>query len=302
MRLLLRITLSLIVFSWLAPAFSADVVKPAEPDWKYVERRLKKAKFNPTFIDEMKKVYEPKDFTQVLDLNILLYLRSKDYHGTQVSDQAASEVRTFMDENRDVLKKAEKKMKVPGSIVASLLWIESRHGKNQGHFHVPSVYLNLLQANRKPVLAYLRASAPRFADDPEDKRIGDLPARAKKKSDWALEELRALQQAYKWKWHIVTDLRGSFSGAFGMPQFIPSSYVKWARSPKPKVAPDLMTAPDAIQSVAYYLHDQGWKPKKSESHVPALMKYNNSEDYANAIIALAAKVDGERAPARARSR
>jgi membrane-bound lytic murein transglycosylase B len=299
MRRWLQFLVFLITFTWLGGAFAAagDSIKSVDPDWKYVERRLKLKKFDKAFIAEMKKIYEPKDFIQVLELNMLLYLRSRDYHGTQVTDQAANEVRAFMEENRDSLKSAEKKMKVSGSVVASLLWIESRHGKNQGRFNVPSVYLSLLQANRKPVLRYLKSAVPRYADDPHDPRIADLQKRAKKKSDWAMEQLQALAKAYKWKWHIVSDLRGSFSGAFGMPQFIPTSYVKWARSPKPKAAPDLMSAPDAIQSVAYYLHDQGWKPKKEKTHVPALMKYNNSEDYANAILALAAKADEGRRPA-----
>jgi membrane-bound lytic murein transglycosylase B len=52
-------------------------------------------------------------------------------------------------------------------------------------------------------------------------------------------------------------------------------------------------------SVGNYLRLNGWKKKLAKSHVPALMKYNNSKDYANAILKLAKFVDkgAERVPA-----
>lgn len=278
----------------LAPTMSAALA--AKPDWAYVEKRLKKASFKPLFIREMKKLYEPGDFTQVLELNVLLFLRKSDYHGTQVTDSAVEEVKSFMIEHQHVLQKAEADHEVRAAVVASLLWIESRHGQNQGRFHVPSVYLHLLQASRPPVVRHLKAQAPRFADDRGDgaisrKQFREIEKRVKKKADWALEELRALEKAHRWKWTIATRLRGSFSGAFGMPQFLPSSYVRWARSQTPPAAPDLTKAADAIQSVAYYLHDHGWRGNNAGTHVEALMQYNNSRDYAKAILALADRVE-----------
>jgi membrane-bound lytic murein transglycosylase B len=49
--------------------------------------------------------------------------------------------------------------------------------------------------------------------------------------------------------------------------------------------------------VAYYLKDNGWRKGRDKTFVKALMKYNNSMDYAQAILKLAGKVDGRRAPA-----
>ena len=83
-----------------------------------------------------------------------------------------------------------------------------------------------------------------------------------------------------------------------MPQFIPSSYNHWARSPQKKAVPDLLKAKDAIYSVAYYLRDNGWRRNKSKTHVKALMKYNNSSDYANAILKLARMSESANTPLR----
>lgn len=276
--------------------------KPAnlgpEPSWSYVEKKLKEKKFNPAFVKELKALYETRDFAQVLELNTLLFLRKSDDHGSQVDDVAADEVRAFMTQNGSTLSKAEKEYNVPGQVVASLLWIESRHGRNKGKYHVPSVFVHLVQADRKPVVDYLREVAPKYASGKVTKaQKKDIEKRAKKKADWAIAELKALEKTHKWKWKITQTFRGSFAGAFGMPQFIPSSYVVWARADKPKATPDLSKATHAIPSVAFYLKDHGWKRSKAETHVKALMKYNNSRDYANAILALADRVDkGVRAP------
>lgn len=269
----------------------AQGVREPAPDWRYVESRLVKEGFTRSFITEMKQSYEIQGFTEVLKLNILLFLRKSDYHGPQVTGQAAQEVQEFMSANEESLRRAEKTHKVPGSVIASLLWLESRHGKNQGRFHVPSVYLHLLQAERKPVLSYLRSESRSFADKVTKAQMQKIEERTKTKATWALSELRELQKIHSWKWKIGTALRGSFSGAFGMAQFLPSSYVRWARSAKPKTQPDLSQAADAIESVAYYLRDHGWA-KKKEAQIDALMEYNKSKDYANAILDLAKRVKG----------
>ncbi|MBY0346075.1 MAG: hypothetical protein K2P98_04330, partial [Neisseriaceae bacterium] len=46
---------------------------------------------------------------------------------------------------------------------------------------------------------------------------------------------------------------------------------------------------DAICSVGSYLKKHGWRATRSKTHMAALMKYNNSRDYAEAILKLAEK-------------
>ncbi len=75
-----------------------------------------------------------------------------------------------------------------------------------------------------------------------------------------------------------------------MPQFLPSSYLSFARAIAPKTQPNLDEADDAIMSVAFYLKQHGWRAADPTSRVKALMAYNNSADYANAILALSEKL------------
>lgn len=260
--------------------------QPPSPHWHYVETKLKKSGFEKPFIKELKKNYDPKNFETVVRLNLLLFLKKADYHGIQVSDKAAEDVRDFVAKHKLVLKEAEKKYGVSSRVVASLLWMETRHGETYGNFHVASGFLDLIQSERKDVITYLQNEAHEFTDNVTSKQRREIIKRTKIKTDWAISELRALQSMYKKNHKIVQELKGSFSGAFGMPQFLPSSYIKWSKSYNGKKIANLFTANDAIYSVSNYLKGHGWKKNKPKTFVKALMKYNNSRDYANAILKL----------------
>lgn len=271
------------------------------PDWKYAAKRMKKAGLGPKFIQRAGETYETSRFAQVLELNLLLFLKKSDYHGVQVSDSAARDVRAFINSNSRAIKRAEREHGVPGSVIASLLWLESRHGQNKGEFHVPSAYIHLLQAERLSVQQHLQRSASNYTNKVSAKARKEITKRTKIKAEWALSELKAIQAMHRRNKNTLPELRGSFAGAFGIPQFIPSSYVRWAQSASTKRPADLTRADDAILSVGNYLRLNGWKRKLAKSHIPALMKYNNSKDYAKAILKLAKFVDNfaERVPAEA---
>jgi membrane-bound lytic murein transglycosylase B len=256
----------------------------------FLERKLRREKFKPAFIRQMLREYEQKDFHSVLELNVLLYLKKSDYHGPQVSDLAVKEVRDFQQAQSKWLRIADSRYGVSQHAISSLLWIESRLGKNVGSFHVPSVYLHLIQAPRVSVQNFLLSRTGKFTESITEADQKEIVERTHKKAKWALQELRSLQKVHTWKWKIDEDLRGSFSGAFGIPQFLPSSYVRWARSHKKSRQPMLSRPEDAIVSVGHYLKDHGWKNSNREAQLAALYKYNNSHDYAAAILALADRV------------
>jgi peptidoglycan lytic transglycosylase B len=56
-------------------------------------------------------------------------------------------------------------------------------------------------------------------------------------------------------------LRGSWAGAMGDPQFMPSAYLKYARSFAGRGAADIWTsAPDSLASIGNFLKQSGWTP------------------------------------------
>lgn len=277
--------LAFLAFLFIFPchARSADL----KPNWWVVHKRLEKAGLKKDFILQLKIHYDSDPFQQVLELNTLLFLKKTDYHGVQVTPDAVDDVRAFMKENEAPLKAAEMKFGVSGSVIASLLWLESRYGQNLGRFHVPSVFVDLVQADQPEVLKHLYKAAKKYTPHVTAHVKSEIRKRALKRVTWAIAELKAVQEMRKMNKDVLGKLRGSFAGAFGMPQFEPSSYVHYAHGYAKSGPPNLSHAEDAIQSVACYLKDSGWKKNKKSTHVKSLLKYNNSHDYANAILKLA---------------
>ena len=57
------------------------------------------------------------------------------------------------------------------------------------------------------------------------------------------------------------DLRGSWAGAMGQPQFMPSSFAAFAADGDGDGRPDIWTSvPDTLASIAHFLHAKGWRP------------------------------------------
>lgn len=279
----MRRWLFLLLFLFTLPSWAL------EPTWNYAAKKMVAAGLKKKFILEVKRQYEPESFRQTLELNVLLYLKKTDIHGVQVSRDAEENIRKFLTANKKTFDQAEKEFQVSPSVIASLLWIESRHGKNVGKFHVPSVYVHLLQSDNPPVQKHLVAKGRDYKKKLTSKDVAEIKKRTKKKAEWAMAELKALQKMYDRDKNALKDLRGSFSGAFGYAQFIPSSYVSYARSPVKGKVPNLAVPADAIYSVGNYLKVHRWSWRNKKAQLSALMKYNNSEDYARAILKLGEK-------------
>lgn len=82
------------------------------------------------------------------------------------------------------------------------------------------------------------------------------------------------------------EVKGSWAGAFGLPQFIPSSYRAYAVDGDGDGKVDLFGFPDAIASVANYLSRHGWKHDQRR----AILRYNNWGFYADLVTEYALRV------------
>lgn len=287
----------LVFLSLGLPAFAKTKHKsksPLQADAVWVEKELTRMGLSQSYIAESMKYYEPASFDSTVTLNLLGFLRPAGEHMNRVNAEAVRETQSFVRENQAAFAMAEQKYDVPANVISALLWIETRHGDNMGNFHINSVYLHLLQADIKKNRVLLTKLS--FEKNKKEQRFTKkelrklMAERTKKKANWAREQILAMASIRKKKHLDITTLRGSYAGAFGLSQFIPSSYLEYAKPSKPGAVAKLTEAPDAIMSVAYYLHRSGWKNMNPDSHVEALMKYNNSRDYADSILEISRQV------------
>lgn len=261
-------------------AYAADL----KVDWKGLEGRLKKEKISDSFISDLKKNYDNKSIRPVLRLNYLTFKRSP-IRKNKVSDVAIRKTAAFISANSAALEKAERQYGVPPEAVASLLWIESQYGAIKGDFHLASVFVQIAASENnlaeiKKMAKHHSSFTKMTADEFED----TFNARAKRKAEWAVNQLKEMATMAKKDSKATFKLRGSFAGAFGLPQFLPSSFNSFAVADRGGM-PNLFDANDAILSVAHFLNASGWG-KKTEDQLAALFKYNNSTEYAKTILEL----------------
>jgi len=134
----------------------------------------------------------------------------------------------FWQNNQEALQKAEKQYGVPANMIVAIIGVETLYGKNQGNYRVIDA-LSTLAFNYPKRSAFFSRE---------------------------LAEFLLLCREH----HVApTQYLGSYAGAMGKPQFMPSSYRNYAADFKGNSKKDLMNDDDAvIASVANYFHKHGW--------------------------------------------
>lgn len=220
--------------------------------------------------------------------NVTNFATKPDYSHNWNSEAVAS-VREFLSKHEDLLRRADSVHGVPPSIIAALLWVETKHGRVTGKHHVPSVYLSVLLSN-EPAFIESNTALVMKAKSVDSAKIDSVresvTKRADRKVNWAAQQLKALHAIQVRKTMNTLTLRGSWAGAFGLTQFLPSSYVSSAADGNGDGLIDLYLLDDAVFSVANYLDRAGWG-KTPEQQRKAIHHYNNSDDYVNAVMKLA---------------
>lgn len=220
-------------------------------------------------------------------INVIGSGRKADY-SSHYNARAVSKSKEFLEENNDVLQLAENKYGVPKEVITSILYVETRHGNYLGSNNIVSVFLSTALADQPEFIEMnSQALEETYSDDSKvlNKYLDKLNARAEYKTKWALEQLQALEKLDKVSPIPITEIEGSWAGAFGMSQFLPSSYISWAVDGNNDGQINLFDKVDAIFSVANYLNANGWGKSEKEKE-KAIWHYNHSSAYVNAVLKL----------------
>jgi membrane-bound lytic murein transglycosylase B len=151
----------------------------------------------------------------------------EQYLSEVVSDKRVAEGQAQMTKYAAVLGKVSAAYKVPAASIVAIWGMESNYGPNQGEMLVVRSLATLAYAGKRP--SYFR---------------GELIA--------ALQILAKEHMAAK-------DLKGSWAGALGQPQFMPSTYLKLAVDFDGDGRADIWnSAADVAASIANYFAKAGW--------------------------------------------
>jgi membrane-bound lytic murein transglycosylase B len=152
-----------------------------------------------------------------------------DYRDIFMTDRRTREGVVFWDTHAAVLEEISLRTGVPSAVIVAIIGVETFYGRITGSYRV---------IDALSTLAF------------------DYPRR----SPFFTQEL---EQFLILAWESGKDplaLKGSYAGAMGYGQFMPSSYRAYARSFEPGGVPDIWDNPaDAISSVGHYLNAHGWQ-------------------------------------------
>ncbi len=152
-----------------------------------------------------------------------------DYLATLVDEQKVAEGRAMMQRHAQALASAEQRYGVDRFTIAAVWGVESDYGKVTGRWGLPQA------------LSTLACTAPR-------------------RRDYFRGELLATLQIVQRGDLPPEKLRGSWAGAFGQTQFMPSTYLRLAVDGDGDGRRNLVdSVPDALHSTANFLAKAGWR-------------------------------------------
>jgi len=134
----------------------------------------------------------------------------------------------YWDAHEKYLLRAEREFDVPPEVILGIIGVETAYGQNTGSFRVVDA------------LATIAFDGPR-------------------RQDYFRGELKELLLLARETGFDPLTIKGSYAGAMGLPQFMPSSYRRYAVDFDRDGVVDIKNSPiDAIGSVASYLSAFGW--------------------------------------------
>jgi membrane-bound lytic murein transglycosylase B len=157
----------------------------------------------------------------------------KDYRTQFLTNDRINRGLDFWDKYQEPLNKAEAQYGVPTEVILAIIGVETKFGGNKGSFRVVDTLASL---------------------------AFDFPRR----STFFRQELKNFLILSKEQGLTPLDVYGSYAGAMGYPQFMPSSWRNLAVDFDGDNKIDLLNNPvDAIGSVANYFKSNGWKTNEA---------------------------------------
>jgi membrane-bound lytic murein transglycosylase B len=147
----------------------------------------------------------------------------------------------------EYLARAEAEFGIPAEVILGILGVETAYGRNTGSFRAIDA-------------------------------LATIAFDGERRQDYFRDELKELLLLARDTGIDPLAIKGSYAGAVGLPQFMPSSYRKYAVDFDGDGAIDLVGSPaDAIGSIASYMKSFGWVPGEAATSTVRLLPGSEPE-------------------------
>jgi len=205
------------------------------------------------------------------------------------SPKAIESALNYLGDNKEILDKAEEIFGVDKTVITAILLVETRLGSYLGNRTVINTLSTMAALSDETLRERVWNSIP---DEKKPVREAFIK-KARDKTDWGYNELKALLQYTEKEGVAPESIKGSYAGALGVSQFMPSNALKLARDGDNDGKIDLFNHADAIFSVANYLKHHGWQSgiTRQRQH-EILFRYNHSNYYVDTLLKISDKLKG----------
>lgn len=193
----------------------------------YIKETLAKAEYKQNIVNAMSR---PAEATKTW----------AQYRPIFITDSRISQGKVFLSDNSATLQRISSEYGVPSEIIVSIMGVETGWGGNMGSYRVLDALYTL--AFFYPVI-----------------NGKTNPAR----TAFFTDELAQFFALCKEEQFDILTVKGSYAGAMGLGQFMPSSYRKYAKDGDGDGKRNLFTSKqDAFASIANYFIGFGWQTNK----------------------------------------
>ena len=274
-----------VLWLWL-PLPARATAKINTDAFRALQNKLIEDGFNS---EKITRLYSrPQVFFETDGATILFtYSEAKVDYDQFANDWSIDKAKKYMQKHGEELNRVENAYGVDSRVITAILLVETSLGQNVGKRST----LNSLST--LAALMYPDVRHAFYKEIPDAKRPpkNKFEKAAKRRSKWAYNELKAFpKHAYK-EGFDPAQIPGSFAGAMGYAQFMPSNILAYGKDGNNDGTIDLLTHPDSMASIANFLKRHGWKPgisrKKQEK---VIYHYNHSEYYVKTILTIAERL------------
>ena len=268
-----------LLFFCLVPWVSAQ--QPAAgSEFEALKQRLIKDGFAP---DKIEAVLTNDSVSFTPDGVSLFFIHSEsslNYDQFLSKDSIANAFK-YMGDHKAPLESAQEEYGVDKTVITAILLVETRLGSYLGNQTV----INTLATMASLTDETLRERIWNAIPDQKKPKKETFLKKVERRSKWGYEELKALIRYTDREGIDPADIQGSYAGAMGISQFMPSNALTLAQDGNNDGRIDLFDHHDAIFSVANYLKHHGWKPgiSRQRQH-EVLFRYNHSNYYVDTLM------------------
>lgn len=234
-----------VVFSLLLMAFTGSAKAGFyDPDQRqdvrqFIDQLVAEQDFErQALVDLFRQAQQRQDIQDLMSRPAERVLAWHEYRKIFITDQRIQAGRQFMREYEQALARAEAEYGVAPEVITAIIGIETFYGRNKGRHRVIDALATLSfdypTGTPRDRSAFFRSQLVEFLN---------------------LTRRQGLNPSLP---------MGSYAGAMGYPQFIPTSYRDFAVDFSGDGFIDIWTNPvDAIGSVANYFKEHGWRPNEA---------------------------------------